>query len=163
MSMWHNKMFSKNNVYASEFPICIFYADSQSVGGDSHNDLDISFKNKVVGSGKKLSKGDGVLVVSKNVGSDEFQIFCGVVKERVDDTGFWNHSGGKIWENCYSIELHSSPAMLHSAILEVVTGFNKVSISTLYSFYKRGKMVNKASLSAIAAIFNYVQQMHPLK
>ena len=160
MTMWHNKMYSQT-VYKSQFPFSIMYVDRHSVGQNAHNDLEISFNNKVVGSNRELSIGDGVIVISKNDGSDDYKIFSAVVLSETKDKGYWKKDGGKEWPKCYSIELKSGIVVMNKVLIESVTGINKISPRTLYSFWKWGKQKNSAHHRSVEAVFNYCLRLHP--
>ena len=160
MTMWHNKMYSKT-VYQSQFPFSIMYVDRHSVGKNAHNDLDISFINGVVGSNRELSVGDGIIVISRNDNSEDYKIFSAVVLSETKDKGYWKKGGGKEWPKCYSIAIKSNIVTMNKVLIECVTGVNKITPRTLYSFWKWGKKKNNAHHRSVEAVFNYCARMHP--
>jgi hypothetical protein len=160
MTMWHNSPYC-STVYKSQYPFSIMYVDKHSVDKNAHKDLEISFNKKVVGSNRPLSVGDGVIIISKNDGSDDYKIFSAIVSSEIKDEGFWEKNGGKKWPMCYSIEPKSGIVVMNKVIIESVTGVRKVSAGTLYSFWKWGKKKNSAHLKSIEAVFNYCMRMNP--
>ena len=146
MTMWHNKMFAKT-IYQSQFPFSIMYVDKHSVGKNSYNDLDISFINRVVGSNRELSVGDGIIVIAKNDGSEDYKIFSAVVLSETKDKGYWKKGGGKEWPKCYSISILSNKLQEKKSITQT---------------WKWGKKNNNAHHRSVEAVFNYCTRMHPL-
>ena len=162
MTMWHNKMYSQT-VYQSQYPFSIMYVDKHSVEQNAHNDLAISFNKKVVGSNRALSFGDGVIIIAKNDKSDQYHVFSAVVGKQVKDDGFWEKDGGKKWPLCYTIQPQSEIVILDKALIEAITGINKVTPSVLYSFWKWGKKKSSAHLRSLEAVFNYCVWSKPTK